>query len=445
MFGFGYFANFGPMLKNTFHLAPVLAGLLISFSPASLPAKVIEQVIVAINGDPYTLSDLKGFAKTKLNREFPRGDLNAIEKEDQEVLEQFITEKLLEAEVKRLGIKIGEEDIDNYISQIKQKNQLSDEDLRAVLAREGVTIEKYRASVRGEIEKGEIINRQVRKRVNITDEDVERYYRSNAKRYMTRERVRLRHILLPVPEGASAGREKEILEKAAEIRARATTGEDFAKLAGEYSDGAGASDGGDIGWVFPGSLLKEIEEVAFNKLALGEVSQPLRTTMGVHLIKLDAKEPARPLPLQEVAGKIKEELYAKAMEERFQKWLKGDLRKRHRVDVKIPGIVFRPEEMKEATVESLIASSSRRSSNERSSFWSYLNPFSYIFTETPVEGDESGRRIVSLFGVPLFTTESAEDVPRDPLAPIDEKGSSNEESGGFFSVLKALNPFSRDR
>ena len=416
-------------------------------------AKVVEQVVVVIDGEPYTLTSFKEYARTKMGRDFPTGDLNRIEKDDQEVLEQFITEKLLAAEVQLAGVMISEEDIDRYIDRIKERNRLRDEELVEALKREGTTMENYRASIRAEIEKNEIINRQVRKRVNITSEDVERYYRLNPKQFTTQERVRLRHILFSLPEGAPPEREKEVMQRMLGIRSRLTAGGDFAKLAQEYSEGAGAVEGGDIGWISRGSLLKEIEEIAFNKLSVGEISQPLRTSLGIHLIKLEGREAGRLLSLSEVQGNIKEELYAKALDERFQKWLKGDLRKRHRVDVKLPGVVFRPEETKEGTIDSLMASSSRRRQDERSGFLSYLNPLSYFVTETPIEGEEargrlSGQNVVSIFGVPLFKTDSGEDVSEDlpSLEDINNpppKAGKSEGSGGFFSsIWKTLNPFS---
>ncbi|MBI2985280.1 MAG: peptidylprolyl isomerase [Deltaproteobacteria bacterium] len=445
-----FFPVIFPMLRRRITCTLILAGALLSFHPSPLIARVVEQVIAVIDGEPYTLSNFKEYARTKMNREFPVGDLDRIEKEDKEVLEQFITEKLLAAEVKLVGIQISDEDIGRYIGQIKQRNRIGDEELAEALRREGTTIENYRASIRAEIEKGEIINRQVRKKVNITSEDVERYYRLNPKKFTSQERIRLRHILVSLTEGASPEQEKEAIKRALEIREQAMAGGNFAQLAQERSEGAGAAGGGDIGWISRGSLVKEIEEIAFNKLSVGEISQPLRTSLGIHLIKLEGREASRLLPLSDVQEKIKEELYAKALDERFQKWLKSDLRKRHRVDVKLPGVVFRPEETKEGTVDSLMASSSRRSKREPS-FLSYLNPLSYIVSETPIEGEDaqgplSGQNIVSVFGVPLFKTDS-DDAP-DNLPTLDEinsptpKSEKSEESGGFFSsIWKKLNPF----
>jgi len=428
--------------------------LFVALYAAVAGAGVVDQILVVLDGEPYTLSNLKDYAGAKMGRLFPAGDLNRLEKEDQEVLEQFITDKLLAAEIKQGGIRVGEDEVDQYIAQIKEKNQLRDADLLEALKREGTTLEKYRASIRGEIEKAEIINRQVRKRVNITPEDVERYYTLNQKRYLSEQRVRLRHILLSLPDKATAQQVKAAITKAAEIRKRATSGEDFASLAQEFTEGAGGSEGGDIGWVTRGTLLKEIEDLAFYKLSIGEVSQPVRTSLGVHLIKLENREGGRQLPLSEVQAKVREELYEKALEERFQQWLKGDLRRKHRVDVKLPGVVFRAQDNKDSTMSTLASSSSRGARNERSGVLSYLNPFSYIFKETPIEEEEAGKpsretdqSVISFLGTPLFRTDSADDVPEDPVGALEPKSSEkSQDSGGFFSsVWQSVNPFSKGK
>src|SRR3990172_1413991 len=126
--------------------------------PAMLSAAVIEQLIAVIDGEPYTLTNIKVFAKTKGKIEFPTGDLNRINEADRDVLEQFVTEKLLETEIREAGIKISDAEVDEYIAQIKARNKLSDNDLRTALSREGQTMASYRASVKSELEKNEMIN-----------------------------------------------------------------------------------------------------------------------------------------------------------------------------------------------------------------------------------------------------------------------------------------------
>ena len=421
--------------------------LLLASLPALLSAAVIEQLIAVIDGEPYTLTNLKVFAKTKGNREFPTGDLNRINDGDRDVLEQFITEKLVETEIREAGIKVSDAEVDEYIGQIKARNKLSDDELQTALSREGQTLASYRASVKSELEKNEMISRQVRAKVNISDEDAERYYKLNMKNYRSGERAQLRHILLTLPEKASEEETRSLIGKASALYERLKAGEDFAKLAVEYSEGAGHAEGGNIGWVQRGTLVKEIEDIAFEKLSVGQVSEPFRSSLGVHIVKLEARDPGKVLPFSTVAPKIKEELYVKALDERFGKWVKSDLRKKHHVDVKIPGVVFKAEDVNAGTMDSLVARSPRLNKSTSRSWYSYLNPLSYVTKEIDVEEEDPkspmyGKKIMSVFGVPLFTTEANDDVP-DILSPPPPEKPPEKQSGGFFSsIIDSLNPFS---
>ena len=413
---------------------------LVLVGPSIASAAVVEQLIVVINGEPYTLSSLNSYAKSKMGRSFPNGSLDQINATDREVLEQFITDKLLESEVREAGISITDADVNQYIDQVKKNNRLSDDDLKTSLAREGQTVDSYKVSVKTEMEKSEIIDRQVKRKVTITDEDVERYYKANPNKYRSDARARIRHILLTLPERAAPDRVQAVMAEGKELYERIKAGEDFATLAKEYSQGAGQADGGDIGWIKRGTLIPGLEEVAFEKLQVGQVSEPFRTSMGVHIVKLEAREAGNVLPLATVAPRIKEELLNKALQERFAKWMKTDLRRKHRVDIKIAGVVFKPEESKEDTMNTLVAGSnpSARRSEERT-FLSYFNPFSYIVKQTPVEDIDpkspiAGRSIVSVFGVPLGTAETPDQAP-DVLNPPPAKSSDK-------SILDSLNPFS---
>jgi len=245
--------------------------------------------------------------------------------------------------------------------------------------------------------------------------------------------------LLRLAENAPPETVQSVATKARELYNRIAAGEDFAALAREYSQGAGQAEGGEIGWVNRGTLIAGIEEVAFQKLSVGQVSEPFRTSMGVHIVKLEGRDPGTLLPLSSVAPRIREELTNKALEERFAKWVKTDLRRKHRVDIKVAGVVFKPEDSKEGTVDSLMAKSTGSTRRENRTFLSYLNPLSYIVKETPFEEDDPnnplrGKSIVSVLGVPLFTTEKVEDAP-DIFSPEPK-------DSGKSSILDSLNPFS---
>ncbi len=157
----------------------------------------------------------------------------------------------------------------------------------------------------------------------VSEKEIKRYYESHKDRYVEPEAIRARHILIEVPQGASPEEEAKALKKAREIRQKVLKGEDFAKLAQKYSADPGTKEkGGDLGFFTRGQMVKEFEEAAF-ALKPGEVSQPVRTAFGYHLIKVEEKRPAREKSLTEVKEQVKEEI----LRERQEKRLKAALKK----------------------------------------------------------------------------------------------------------------------
>lgn len=151
--------------------------------------------------------------------------------------------------------------------------------------------------------------------VQITPEEVERYYRMNTDRFTQKKRVRASHILLEVNPQEGSDAEENARKKAVDLRAQIERGEDFARLAREFSkDSATAPKGGDLGFFEEGQMVKEFEEVAFS-LKEGELGPVVRTPFGFHLIKLEALEEEKTEPLERVQALIEEELAAEKAEE----------------------------------------------------------------------------------------------------------------------------------
>jgi parvulin-like peptidyl-prolyl isomerase len=118
------------------------------------------------------------------------------------------------------------------------------------------------------------------------------------------------------------------------LRAQILKGEDFAKVAKQYSEDPAAADGGDLGEVETSKMLPEFEAV-LTKMKEGEVSEPVRTNMGVHLLKLEKRIAAGYQAESELAAEIKEKLYSEALDERYKRWLLEDIQKHHYVETKL--------------------------------------------------------------------------------------------------------------
>ncbi len=169
--------------------------------------------------------------------------------------------------------------------------------------------EGYRVPEKIRIAYIEISPDQFRDAIEVDEKRIEEYYLENAARFIEKKQVKARHILFKVAENASEEEMEAVLGKAREVLERARKGEDFAELAKEFSEGPSKEEGGDLGFFSEGQMVKPFEEAAFS-LGKGEVSDPVKTRFGYHIIKVeDIKEEAA-RSLEKAREEIREDLLA---------------------------------------------------------------------------------------------------------------------------------------
>lgn len=288
--------------------------------------RLVNRILATIDNTPVTLYELHEFRR-RASRVQPLAAAD-----DAVLLDALITDLIIQKEIREQGIVVTEEDVDRYIENIRTRNQLTEEQLRAAVVQQGLTWDGYRTQVREELQKVQLINREVRGKVSVTPEDVERYYEAHRDEYVTPPQVAISHIVLRLPDPATPEQIEAVMERARELHRRLKKGEDFHKLAREYSEDAAAADGGSLGTFKKGTMLDEFEK-AIEHLNPGEFSEPIRTKVGIHIVRLDERIGTGYQPLEKLADGIKEQLYNKALEERYERFLREDLRKRHHVEV----------------------------------------------------------------------------------------------------------------
>lgn len=147
-------------------------------------------------------------------------------------------------------------------------------------------------------------------KINVTDDDINLYYKAHQEEFRTPEMVRARHILIKVDKSASNDDKAKARSKAEDILKRIKAGEDFAKLASEFSEDPGSKNkGGDLGFFPKGRMVPDFEKVAFS-LKPGEVSDIVETPFGFHIIKVEEKKESIQEPLEKVKDKVKEKVFA---------------------------------------------------------------------------------------------------------------------------------------
>ncbi|MGZ3447627.1 MAG: peptidylprolyl isomerase, partial [Myxococcaceae bacterium] len=223
-------------------------------------------------------------------------------------LDAMIDEKLVDSELRELKVSISDKEVDAAVEEVKKSYNLTDEQLSLAVAKEGLTLTEYREQMRKQIARYKLINEKVRKNIKVSEADVKSEYdrmmRSEGEDY----EVHIRHILIAVSRSAPQPQVEEARRKATAIAAEARQpGVDFAELAKKRSEGSSSSDGGDLGFFKRGTMVPEFEKVAFS-LKTGEVSDPVRTQFGWHVLKLEEIRKLGMKPLAEVRPEIEERL-----------------------------------------------------------------------------------------------------------------------------------------
>lgn len=320
-------------MKRQAQLVALVALLL----PAAAQARVVEKIAAVVANDIILSSEVEERAAPFLNEvagitdQAQRAARAAAVR--REVLDRLIDDQLIQQQATELKVNVNSEDVDRSIEQIKKENSLSDEQLRAALQQQGMSMASYRQAIKKEIVRFRVLNVAVGSKVSVSESDLRAYYDRQVK---SGNDVQLRasHIFLALPENADAGAVAEKKKLAGELAARARSGEDFAKLAKEYSDDAATrTEGGDLGTVAKDVLPKPIEEVIFH-LRLGEVSDPVRAERGFHVIKLVERNAKAPKPFEEAKDEIRNKLRNREVEKQTKTYL-ADLRRRTLIDVRM--------------------------------------------------------------------------------------------------------------
>jgi peptidyl-prolyl cis-trans isomerase SurA len=307
-----------------------LTVLLVACMSAASRAEVLNEVVATVDGNPITSIELNSFIRQSTGGVDPTQLSDA---DRRKALEVLVTDALIRSESGRLGLSASDAEVDAYINQIKQQNQLDDDALALALKQQGLTLEGYRGQIKKEILKNQLVGRQIRQRVNIPPEEVQRYYEEHQDEFAQSAAIKVRHIFFALPATASQEDAERTLAKVQEAQKRLAGGEDFEDVAKDLSEGPEASEGGLLGQMRKGQMQSEIEEVAFS-LKTGEVSDPVRSAAGVHILKVDDRESESQVPIEDVREQIKERLYAEAIESRFQQWIEKDLREGHSIVIR---------------------------------------------------------------------------------------------------------------
>lgn len=290
-------------------------------------AEVVDRVVAVVNDDIIRLRDLNQ-ALEPVEKRIRSEDLSDEETLKQlfeareRVLDELIKETLADQQIAEAGVQVDESDVDAAIERIKSRNYYTDEDLRQALQMQGMTMEQYRDEIKNQMLRSQLVNRKIKSKIVITDEDIRSYYEDNPEKYGGTVEYKLRNILLQYPEFGDQEAKAEVKEEMKSVLEELRQGASFEKLARKYSEASNASDGGELGKFALDDLSRDLKPV-IRDLEAGEFSNIVETEQGFQIFYVQDIFETPAEPLEKVSDEIENTLYDQRVNEKYDAWIQS--------------------------------------------------------------------------------------------------------------------------
>ncbi|TBR21074.1 hypothetical protein EPO15_11190 [bacterium] len=357
------------------------AALALGLCAPAASAAVLEDVVARVNGKPLLLSEYQKNLRSVLDnyqKSMPEvmRDTEAVKELQTKVLDQMVDDEILAQEAEKKGIKVHQREVEKGILEVQERSFRQDGEtgerrddksveaaLRKELAGEGLTWEQFSDRIRRQLLIRKAVEAEVAAKLKDADE---KRVKEAFERFKTvvngstdvlkalpeaeasawggfamrlkdthSERVRVSHVLVKAAPDAPMTEKAKALEKAKGLKKKLDDGADFYEAArAESDDQESAPRGGDLGWILKGWMPEPFEKAAF-ALGVGEVSEPVATDFGYHLVRVQEKKAKEALNLEKLRGPIKEFLYNIDYQRELVDYVKG-LRKKAVIESKAP-------------------------------------------------------------------------------------------------------------
>lgn len=248
-----------------------------------------DEVVAKVNNEVVTKGELYDYL---------------VKENGQTALNSLIANKIIDIEAKSKNVEVTEEDVQKQIDKIAEQYG-GRETFEQFLEMYGTSLDDIEENIK--------INAKIEKLlgpdVEIEEDEMKAYFEENKESFDEKEQVKASHILV------------DSEDKAKEVKEKLQAGEEFADLAKEYStDTSNNERGGDLGYFTRGAMVKEFEDAAFS-MEIGQISDPVKTDYGYHIIKVEDKKPAKEATYEESKDEVKEILFQQKLPTVYQTWI----------------------------------------------------------------------------------------------------------------------------
>jgi peptidyl-prolyl cis-trans isomerase SurA len=294
---------------------------------------VLDRVVAVVNDEAVTLSEVQEEGQPVIRKVFqdyvgPEREKRVVEAE-KKVLDDLIDRRLMLQVAKREGNIPSPAEVKGAIDELKKTNNVTtDEEFRALLGAEGMTLEQVQRAVTERMAIGRLMARQVRATIIVEEDELKRYYAAHADKYRREPEAKIHHILI-APRPGEIPADAQARAEAAQAKIRA--GGDMDAVAREYVPGVA---GADQMVVKRGELAPEIEKAAFDD-PLGTVGPLVKTESGWHIIRVDQRQADPVVPYAEVRDAIRDAIFQEKFEAKRKEWV-AKLRQQSYIQIVMP-------------------------------------------------------------------------------------------------------------
>jgi peptidyl-prolyl cis-trans isomerase SurA len=316
-----------------------IAALVLSTAAVTAHAQIIERVLVKVNGDILTQTELEerqtAAIRARVGRDLtPEAVKNdaqlkkALDEVTPQILVDAVDELLLLQMGKEKGYHLTDEQFKSWLENLRKEQNLTDDKrFQEALKQEGMTIEDLRKNVEKQFLVSQVQRDEVGSKLTITEEEAHQYYNLHKDEFVEPATVTLREILVEVPTttqggqaAISVGKMDDAERQADALRTRLLAGEDFAKVAAEASASPSKANGGLIGPINLAEVSVSLQQL-IAKMKPGDISQPIRTNRGVQILKLESIKPAATQPFEAVRDLVADKVHDARQQTEVRKFL----------------------------------------------------------------------------------------------------------------------------
>ncbi len=301
----------------------LLLGLgVLSLGASASAATMTDRIVAIVNKELIMLSELRaetGGEEQRLREQYKGAELQRrLQQLEYIALSRMIERKLQLQFAQSRGMDVSEDEVNQAIRQLEKQGERIDD-----------SNPRERKALKEQLVMMRVMDREVRGGIMVLQPELERYYNSHQTRFSLPEEYRISQILL---KQKAAEEVKDFKKRIQTVHVSLKNGGDFGEIALQQSEGPESVKGGALGFVRQGELEPEIERV-ISTLETGQISAPIETVQGWHIIRLDEKKPSQFRPFAQVKNEIQGLVYQQKTEDQYQRWI-GNIKNKAFIEIK---------------------------------------------------------------------------------------------------------------